>query len=168
MRERGPQRAATAPKNATTPPNPIPTFTAAFVVAGFVAVVVAALVAAGVVTTTPLVVVPDGVVSVVVPLDATLVEVTVVDPVVAVTVAVFEAEAENPEHTASPADCADKRSVNAQAPRRHGATVAERMALVGPHWQATSVAAQPTAEMAEARQEVWGWGGQSMPGGDGV
>jgi hypothetical protein len=38
---------------------------------------------------------------------------------------------------------------------RHGATVAAMAVLLTPHWQATSVAAQPTAPMAEARQDVY-------------
>ena len=41
--------------------------------------------------------------------------------------------------------------------------MAAMMACVGPHWQAASVAAQPAAEMAEARQEVCG--GEGLGGG---
>ena len=56
---------------------------------------------------------------------------------------------------ASPALMACWRSLpTVQALRRQPATVAAMADLVGPHWQATSVAAHPTAEMAEARQEV--------------
>jgi hypothetical protein len=48
------------------------------------------------------------------------------------------------------------------AARRQGTAVAAMMACVGPHWQAASVAAQPAAEMAEARQEVCG--GEELAG----
>lgn len=58
-------------------------------------------------------------------------------------------------HRASPADWAPTRSVAAvQAEIRQGAARPAMALLVGPHWQPTSVGAQPAAVMAEDRQEV--------------
>jgi hypothetical protein len=65
------------------------------------------------------------------------------------------AVAENCTHSCEPTLAATPRSLAAQAAMRHGAARRPMSACFGPHWQAWSVGAQPAAEMAETRQDVW-------------
>lgn len=65
--------------------------------------------------------------------------------------AALEAFAEYEEHSTSPADTACDRSVALQALSKHGPTTAADK----PHWQGTSVGAQPAAEIAESRHDVY-------------
>lgn len=58
------------------------------------------------------------------------------------------------EHTARPALCAWPTSVPLHLLSRQGAATPAMAACVGPHWQATSVSAQPAAVMAEVRQGI--------------
>lgn len=87
-----------------------------------------------------------------------LVGAAVLEPVAAVVLevsSVLVAVALNLEHWAAPADCAWIRSEGwVQALSKQGAAAAPMAVWVGPHWHATSVAAQPAALMAEIRQSV--------------
>ena len=75
---------------------------------------------------------------------------TIVDPLVGTGVEDTLWEAEYEEQIARPAERACERSVALQALVRQGPTTpAER-----PHWQGTSVGAQPAAVMADRRQDV--------------
>jgi len=97
--------------------------------------------------------------------DAPLLAVVVLvteGPVVAETLTEVDAEpvaeadavAEYATHRAEPTLAAEARSAGfVQAAIRHGATVTP-MADCEPHWQLTSLGLQPTAEIADERQEV--------------
>ena len=63
--------------------------------------------------------------------------------------------AEYLEHWAAPALWACMSWEMSQLEMRQGAALAPMAACVGPHWQPTSVAAQPAALMALRRQAVW-------------
>lgn len=83
------------------------------------------------------------------------VEVAVPVPVVVpLPVEVAVAVALKAAQRAKPALCACPRSARLQAATRQGATVATMAGWPVPHWQLRSLAPQPAAPMAEARQEV--------------
>lgn len=64
-------------------------------------------------------------------------------------------EAENEEQRPRLMDAASWRRVPVQAEMRQGAMAAWREEKPVPHWQASSVTAQPATEMAEVRQGIY-------------
>jgi hypothetical protein len=83
--------------------------------------------------------------------EGTVVTVAVVGGAVVV---VMICVALNSEHRARPTDWATRRAVAGQEAIRQGATMEAMADIEGPHWQPSSVSAQPAWEMAEARQAV--------------
>ena len=93
------------------------------------------------------------------PVDVVVDTAVVVEPSPEPPVVVAVAEAVRPSlysvQSSSPPDWALMRSEAAvQALIRQGATRPAMAALDGPHWQPTSVGAQPAAVTAEERQDV--------------
>jgi hypothetical protein len=163
--------AATAPKNKATSP-PIPPTTALAAAAAVDAVVDAVVAAGPVVETEFLPVPPASVVAVDVPfhIEETLLIGFIIEPVeleVAVTVAVAVVVAMTlvavvvivavslalkSAHREAPMLAISSNRDAGHAVKRQAATTGEILACDGPHWQATSVGAQPAALIPDAMQ----------------